>query len=653
MGTPEIAMTFSFIRRILFPIKAQNESFPMTPLPRALLVPLIAAIFTAAGAMQARAQTGAVPNIYVDAYKGEQEPHAPTGSDFLHFFTPEVGPFMAVVSPPIPITSATEVLDVSGLYEYFSAAVRIASMTQPTGYATIITFVPGLGGITSADNKLMIGGDLDYPDEEVSLFTETGIEQDGLPEGTTFKSFLNMDGNDIPFFFADLKGSGVTSANELGLFTFDYYYDDEGIAHKENDNVLHKATADFNFTVDPLVRVGDTVLTSGDNTKVVKTITTLTGSKGTLADGRWRAFDNDSDADEILVLLTFTDGSQAIDVIPADLDYYETDDDSGDWTFLQQTGFVDGTITGLNGYTITSFGLPSLDEDSFAVLAYLKPGTVVTGSGAPAFASKAIATPAINPVVTSSNDIALVVGDSYDSAGDYVLARLGDSVPQDANGNDWSGVTISSFSDPVVGQYGNIACLVTLDGTFPKPIPGIEYTGTAGELRLLANVGAVAPDVTGTGTVGHWASLTSLVLPAIEYYDYYEDYEEALILHKAATPVPTPAPTQVGPIDTCGPIFVGTLAINATDGVNASNNLCIWAVNGYGYLQLIFRTGQTVQVNSQTKTVRTFTALVPAPGSLGAAMGYNEDGIVAVLATFTDGTTALLWVNVPGVDLNT
>jgi len=34
-------------------------------------------------------------------------------------------------------------------------------------------------------------------------------------------------------------------------------------------------------------------------------------------------------------------------------------------------------------------------------------------------------------------------------------------------------------------------------------------------------------------------------------------------------------------------------------------------------------------------------------------MGYNEDGIVAVLATFTDGTTALLWVNVPGVDLNT
>jgi hypothetical protein len=71
-------------------------------------------------------------------------------------------------------------------------------------------------------------------------------------------------------------------------------------------------------------------------------------------------------------------------------------------------------------------------------------------------------------------------------------------------------------------------------------------------------------------------------------------------------------------------------------------------VNGYDELQLLFRSGQTVTVNDAAKTVRTFIALAAAPGSVGAESGYKADGEVEVLATFTDGSTALLTIQIPG-----
>ena len=47
------------------------------------------------------------------------------------------------------------------------------------------------------------------------------------------------------------------------------------------------------------------------------------------------------------------------------------------------------------------------------------------------------------------------------------------------------------------------------------------------------------------------------------------------------------------------------------------------------------------------RIVQSFTALIPAPGLIGAAQGYNNAGHAAILATFTDRTVALLELTLP------
>jgi hypothetical protein len=159
---------------------------------------------------------------------------------------------------------------------------------------------------------------------------------------------------------------------------------------------------------------------------------------------------------------------------------------------------------------------------------------------------------------------------------------------------------------------------------------GIEFylRGSEGPF-LLANAGASAPGVSGTDSIGRWASFSSLVLPGLS----------GQLIFTAALAHPNGID-----FNEVGPIFVATLAQSGT--VNATNNLGIWAVNDLDDLQLIFRTGQTVTVNNSAKTVRTFVSLAAAPGSVGAASGYDSDGDVAVLATFTDGSKALLEISI-------
>jgi hypothetical protein len=66
-----------------------------------------------------------------------------------------------------------------------------------------------------------------------------------------------------------------------------------------------------------------------------------------------------------------------------------------------------------------------------------------------------------------------------------------------------------------------------------------------------------------------------------------------------------------------------------------------------GTLKLLVRTGESVIVDARARTIMAFTALAPAPGSIGAASGYDNMGHVTALATFTDGSQALLHVTVP------
>jgi len=385
-----------------------------------------------------------------------------------------------------------------------------------------------------------------------------------------------------------------------------------------------------------LVRTGDSVTLSDSSSKIVKMITSLAGSPGTLADGRWRV--NYATTGRSVIQpeiteinewigarLTFTDGTEVIVVIPA----YAIN--QAEWTFLAQTGSNDG-IPGLEGDTITSFGLPAFGPDTFAVIANF---ALVTGS---AFAVNHPAPlTSSNPVVlSSSNDFALITGTFEDTPGNFentltILARPGDPVPDDANGFPWpTSVSISGISDPVVGSFGSVAFMVKLAGLPSGLNTGIEYAPDGESPSLVA----VATDAAPGG--GFWASFSSLVLPQ----------GNGLLINGVQ---PGVARADSASFDGgLGPIFVGKLILSASDGVTTANDVGLWGVDGFGDLILLLRTGQTVTLpNSDVKTIKSFIALAAAPGSVGAASGYDDEGNVAVLATFTDGTQALLNIAIP------
>ena len=292
-----------------------------------------------------------------------------------------------------------------------------------------------------------------------------------------------------------------------------------------------------------------------------------------------------------------------------------------------------------------SFGLPAFDYEDFAVLANLKLGTVIESGTPVALAAvkpkaKSVVKPASllsSTTVTSSNDVVLLYGDEFGD-GYTIMAEKGDTVPYDSDGNTLTGVTLSNLSDPVVGDNGSVAYMVKMSGA-QAPATGIEFYDNNYEdgPYLLADSGGTAPDVTGTGAVGKWASFTSLVLPS--FVDFEDEQDQLATAH--------PAVEQFSLGGDIGPIFVATLKIDPAHGVNASNNVGIWALDGYDILQLIFRTGQTVQVNGVNKVVKSFKALDAAPGSVGAVHGYDDYGDVAAVATFTDGSTALLVFSIP------
>jgi hypothetical protein len=197
--------------------------------------------------------------------------------------------------------------------------------------------------------------------------------------------------------------------------------------------------------------------------------------------------------------------------------------------------------------------------------------------------------------ITGSNNAALVSGTT-------LLAQMGSPAP-DATGAPASGAVFAQFSDPVTASSGAVAFEATLTGTGVTPSNnlGIWFAADGVIPKAIARTGDAAPGG------GHFANFTSMVLPG-----------------------------------STGPIFVATLSLSAADGVTGKNNLGLWAVDGSGALQLLFRTGQSAITGGQTKTVRFFSALAPVLGSVGAASGYDNSGNVSVLATFTDGTQATL-----------
>ncbi len=257
-----------------------------------------------------------------------------------------------------------------------------------------------------------------------------------------------------------------------------------------------------------------------------------------------------------------------------------------DLKLLVETGVH--AISGFDGIgapTITSFGLPAFGSGHCAVLANL-------GTGG---ANR----------VTGNNNVALITADGQNDP--VLLAREGDLVGIDDGGHPMNNLRISALQDPIVGAGGNVAFRFTAsDSDRGASVVAIGYSADGATCQVLANAGGRAPGG------GVWSSFGSLVLP------------------KSAAG---------------GPVFLGTLAVDPAAAVNNANRLGMWGVGSDGALQLLFCDGDVLNVGGTNKTVRSFAAL--APGGSGSASGYDDAGNIAIVATFADGSQALVRVAIP------
>jgi hypothetical protein len=113
--------------------------------------------------------------------------------------------------------------------------------------------------------------------------------------------------------------------------------------------------------------------------------------------------------------------------------------------------------------------------------------------------------------------------------------------------------------------------------------------------------------------------------------------------------------------DGAGLIFTAEMAGKDENNkpFTAANKLGLWAEESTtpGKLRLLRRGGQIIQVLDPApsvpppgfiaKTLASFRLLDALPGSFGSRRSYSSNGSVAVLATFTDKSQALLRVDVP------
>lgn len=72
----------------------------------------------------------------------------------------------------------------------------------------------------------------------------------------------------------------------------------------------------------------------------------------------------------------------------------------------------------------------------------------------------------------------------------------------------------------------------------------------------------------------------------------------------------------------------------------------VWATDFSGQPRLVFRTGVPDEI-APGKTLKRFVFLKASTGSTGSTRSFNSKGEIAWLATFTDGTEAIVTTVVP------
>lgn len=208
--------------------------------------------------------------------------------------------------------------------------------------------------------------------------------------------------------------------------------------------------------------------------------------------------------------------------------------------------------------------------------------------------------------VSAKNDSAIAF--SGDGTSFEVIAREGANAPDATGSTVLPGQSFNSFLDPLVNDAGKILFTATLRGAGIKGSnkSGLWW-GTPQNVKLIARTGDLSPDENGVPTTFQWSAFVSTALP--------------------------------GSSDG-SPIFVAKLSGR---GVNATNNLGLWAMDSTGKIRLLIRTGGTVE----GLKVSSFTLLKAMNGVFGAARSYNSEGSIALSVNFKNKTQSLLRFDLP------
>jgi cyclophilin family peptidyl-prolyl cis-trans isomerase len=212
-----------------------------------------------------------------------------------------------------------------------------------------------------------------------------------------------------------------------------------------------------------------------------------------------------------------------------------------------------------------------------------------------------LATLAKQPGITGANDqVILQAG----SAGQFSTA-----VREEAGADNFFGL-----SDPATNAEGEMAFFATRKGagSAATNVSGLWITDGTSEPELVAALKAPAPGKDAQPLpAGVWSALSTFILPG-------------------------------GP--NSGPVFVGQLS---GSGLDPKTKTGLWALDSQGDVRLLLRTGENIALPTGTKRLTGISLLNALPGSFGARRSYNATGGVAVLATFSDRTQALLRLIVP------
>jgi len=137
---------------------------------------------------------------------------------------------------------------------------------------------------------------------------------------------------------------------------------------------------------------------------------------------------------------------------------------------------------------------------------------------------------------------------------------------------------------------------------------GIWATGTSGELFLVTQAQAQAPDCP---TGAKFSTFAQLVLP-----------------------------------DQGGPVFVANLASGA-GGITTGNSQGIWAVDTNGRINLVARTGDAVVIDGKTKFIKSLSIFATSAATVGQTRSFNASGDLIYKVAFTDNTQAIIQIVFP------